>query len=212
MDSREDPQDEEEPKTLHCHNLPKEASVSIRASSQTGWAGLPAVSSSGSLQLPVKMQSCVGPAEICCIAPPNLYAITQGRSAGVKGAATGSDELKVASSPLSADWVVSRGLKAGSCGSWQQSRQNKLQFCWANSFPDSLLCRASCVRSVDTGLSFGFLVICFVEHRGSCPDHLKLQCWPSKINRIIKCPNQIHRQGCPHVKGKHSFEHNLIMR
>ena len=31
-----------------------------------------------------------------CAAPPNLYAITQGRSAGVKGAATGSDGLKVA--------------------------------------------------------------------------------------------------------------------
>ena len=62
-----------------------------------------------------------------CAALANLYAITQGRSAGVKGAATGSDGLKVA---LRALLFPQNGSKADSqMDAVEAGRQNKLQFC-----------------------------------------------------------------------------------
>ena len=72
-------------------------------------------------------------------AAPNLYAITQGRSAGVKGTPAGSNGVN-------GDW---RWWLVNSCffqmGRWQThsrldvevQRENKLQICWANSCPDS---------------------------------------------------------------------------
>ena len=78
-----------------------------------------------------------------CAALPNLYAITQGRSSGVKGASTGSDGLKVPSfhrmSRLQThSWKL---WKLGDRTSSNSAEQTPFQ---------TVFFVTSCVRSIDT--------------------------------------------------------------
>ena len=117
-DSREDPQDEEELETLHRHNLPEEASISIGASNQTGWDGRAAVSSSR-LQFAKCSLAFAQNSAALRGAGQSLrhYSRTLGRGQ------RGSDRQRrikggAQSSPLPAEWVEGR-LADGCCGSWE---------------------------------------------------------------------------------------------
>ena len=183
--SWDDPQDEKQPETLHVVTIvPKEASILIKASNQTGLDGLAA--SSIGLQSKAKCSLAFArqkSAALRCAKSLRHYSRTLVR--GQRGIDR-QRRIKGALFPQNESSADSQ-LETVEVG-----RQNKLQFCWANSFPDCLLCHKLCKKY------WYQIIICIschlscVQHHGSCPNHLKLhRCW-SKINKIRKCPNQIH--------------------